>query len=172
MAITDSELREIYSNAPVEKDTFEVLALKADWFTQDYYIQHTFTEGVEVPLEDGVTYVIADYAPADIGQASSNADLTYERTIVIQQINDLISSEAVRFNPDTDGLPVLESRGYVMYRDGTVSQLKTPVIKLDITKLTRNEMGASIAASSKPVNVQATGELATIERVPMYRGFL
>lgn len=172
MAITDSDLREIYANAPVAKDTFEVITLTASWFTQDYHLQNTFTEGVDITLEDNVTNVHALYAPMNIGQSSSNADLTYERVIEIQQVNDIIAAEIALRDPTSNELPVIESRGYVMYRDGSISQLKTPVIKTELIRTTRNTIGTNITSSAKPVNAQATGETATTTRFPMQKGFL
>ena len=171
MAATDSELREIYANAPVVKDTFEVITITASWFSKAYHLQHSFTEGIDVELETSEV-VTAEYAPMEIGQASSNADLVYERNIIIQQVNDVIASEISLRDPESTELPVIESRGYVMYRDGTVSQLKTPVTRTDISKTTRNEIGVSIASSTKPVNAQATGESVTTTRVPMTKAFL
>lgn len=169
MATTDSELREIYASAPVAKDTFEVITLKSSWF--EYHLQNAFTEGVEVQLEDD-SVVFAEYAPMGLGQASSNADLSYERTIVIQQVNDIIGEELAKRDPESDELPVIQSRGYVMYRDGTVSQLKTPVIETELNKTTRNETGTSFSTSVKPVREQATGEVDTVSRVPMLRAFV
>lgn len=171
MPITDTELREIYANAPVVKDTFEVLTITASWFSKDYHLQYNFTEGVEVELETSEV-VIAEYAPMEIGQASSNADMVYERNIVIQQVNDVIASEINMRDPENDEMPILQSRGYVMYRDGSVSQLKTPVTTTEINKVTRNEIGASFSSSTKPVNEQATGEQVTTTRVPMTKAFL
>ena len=170
MAVTDQELREIFANAPVIKDTFEVITLTASWFSQDYHLQNTFTEGVEVDI-DG-TPTLAQYAPMEIGQTSSNADLTYERSIVIQQVNDIVAGEVANRDPESNELPVIQSRGYVMYRDGSVSQIKTPVISTQITKLNRDGVGTSITSSAKPVNAQATGELTTTTRFEMMKGFL
>ena len=174
MAITDSELREIYANAPIVMDTFEVITITATWFTQDYHLQHAFTEGVDVELVSGGAVVTAEYAPMRIDQANSNADMTYERTIVIQQVNDIIATEIALRDPlaNIGDLPVLQSRSYVMYRDGSNARIASTVISTQITKTSRNEQGTSITSSTKPVNAQATGEVATTTRVPMLEGFL
>ena len=91
--ITDNELKEIFSNAPVEKDMFEVVELTASWFSQSYYVQNTFTDGIDVPLEDGVTIVNAEYAPMQIGQAGNNTDMVYSRSVTLQYVNDIIAAE-------------------------------------------------------------------------------
>lgn len=169
--ITDSELREIYSNAPVVKDTFEVITLKAPWFSREYHIQHQFTYDVDVKLETG-EWVTAQYAPARFNQSSSNADMEYSRTIIIEQINDIIAAEIVNRTDRNSGKILVQSRIYVMYRDGTISNLKSDVITTEVQKVTRNELGAAITTSTKPINNVATGEVANVARVPMLRGFL
>lgn len=170
--ITDDELREIYANAPVEKDTFEVIGLSAPWFTQSYYLQNVFVDGIDVPLEDGVTIVTAEYAPMRIGQASSNADMSYSREFTIQQVNDIIASEIAGRDPLLRQKVSVSSRGYVMYRDGTVSAQKTPTISTEVVKTSRNNIGTAISTATKPVNNTTTGEVATVTRVPMLKGFL
>ena len=166
----DTELEEIFANAPVAKSTFEVITVKASWF-DSYHLQNVFTEGIDVVLETGET-VTAEYAPMEIGQANSNADMVYERTIVIQQVNDIIASEISNRDPESDELPYIESRGYIAYRDGSVSQIKTPVISTEISRTSRNSKGVNISSSTTPVNEQATGERATTTRAPMLKGFL
>ncbi len=169
MAITDSELREIYANAPIAMDTFEVITIKSSWF--EYHVQNAFADDIDVELEDGTT-VTARYVPMSTAQASDSADLVYERTLEVQEVNDIISGELALRDPESTEQPVIESRGYVMYRDGTVSALKTPVISTEVSKCVRNYQGCSFTASTVPVNSKATGERATVTRVPMLQGFL
>ena len=170
--ITDDELREIYTNAPVVKDTFEVISISAPWFTKTYYLQNTFTDGVDVTLEDGITVVTAEYVPMRIGQASSNADMSYTREFTIQQVNDVIAAEISARDPSLRQKVRVESRGYVMHRDGTVSSLKTPVVGTEVVKSSRDHIGTTISTAVKPVNNTTTGEVATTTRVPMLKGFL
>lgn len=167
--VTDADLRRIFSSAPVNRDVIEVISLSAPWFTQTYYMQNQIVDDVEITLETGQV-VTARYVPMSRGQASSNADLTYERNIVIQYCNDIIASEIARFTQGAEK-PILTSRGYVLYRDGTVSTIKTPAISVIVRNLEINEQGASITASTKPANVSGTGERNTITRIPMQRGF-
>ena len=170
--ITDNELKEIFSNAPVEKDMFEVVELTASWFSQSYYVQNTFIDGIDVPLEDGVTIVTAEYAPMQIGQAGNNTDMVYSRSVTLQYVNDIIAAEMTNRDPENPEKPKLKFRGYVMYRDGTVSSLKTPVITTELIQTNRDGVGTTMDTSVKPVNNTATGEVATVTRVPMLRGFL
>lgn len=170
--ISDDDLKEIFSNAPIEKDVFEVVELTASWFSQSYYVQNTFTDGVYVTLEDGVTEVFAEYAPMQIGQSGNNTDMVYSRSVTLQHVNDYIAAEIVNRDPEVEEKPKLKFRGYVMYRDGTISSLKTPVITTELIQTNRDGVGTTMDTSVKPVNNTATGEVATITRVPMLRGFL
>lgn len=172
MAITDSELQVIYANAPVIMDSFEVITIYASWFSKAYHLQNVFPDGVRVEHTSGGNTVWANYAPMGIGQSSSTADMIYERSVVIQMVNDIIAEEISNRDPESNELPYIESRGYVMYRDGTVSLLKTPIIKTDIIKTSRDETGVTISTSTKPVNAQATGETCNTTRVPMMKGYL
>lgn len=171
--MTDEEIREIYASAPVSKTVIEVVELSAPWFSKTYYLQRQMTDSIEVTLETGET-VVAEYVPMSIDQSSSNADLNYERNIVIQQVNDIIVSEQTNYDPDVygDPLPQFVSRGYILYRDGSVSQIKQPPIRLPIRKMRRDERGALFNVTTKPANQWATGEVATTTRVPMLKGFL
>lgn len=168
--ISDNELREIYANAPVVKDTFEVITLRSSWF--EFHLQNTFAgETITVDFEDGRT-VEAVYAPMRVEQASNNADMNYTRRVVIQAINDMIAEQITNRPTGSNEKPVIEGRVYVMYRDGTISQMKGPVIKTEVLRVTRDSQGANIDTATKPVNNIATGEIATISRIPMLRGVL
>lgn len=171
--MTDEEIRQIYASAPVAKETIEVIELSASWFTKTYYLQRQMTDDVEVTLETGEV-VIASYAPMSLDQSSSNADLNYERNIVIQQVNDIIATEQSRYDPDVHGdeLPIFVSRGYILYRNGDISQIKQQPIRLPIRKMRRDEQGTLFNVTTKPANQSATGEVCTVTRVAMVKGFL
>ncbi len=171
--MNSEELKEIYASAPVSSTQFEVVTLTAPWFSKVYYLQSMFTEELQVTLETGAVVDVM-YAPMSLGESSSNADLNYERTIVIQMVNDIIAQEQARFDPGIHNRrdQYIESRGYIYYRDGSISSIQTGVIKTTVRNVIRNANGANIRTSSKPSNESATGELATITRVPMLRGFV
>ena len=171
--MTDEEIREIYASAPVSKTVIEVVELSAPWFNKTYYLQRQMTESIEVTLETG-ELVVAEYVPMSIDQSSSNADLNYERNIVIQQVNDIIASEQSRYDSDIHGdeLPMFTSRGYVLYRNGDISQIKQPPIRLPVRKMRRDDKGTLFNVTTKPANQSATGEMCTVTRVPMVKGFL
>lgn len=171
--MNEEDLRAIYASAPVSATPFEVISAEAPWFTQTYYLQNVLTEELSVTLETGAV-VEVDYAPMSLEQASSNADLNYERQIVIQYVNDILGSEMANYDPDIHTWAdfKLKSRGYIYYRDGTISSIKTPVVNLPVRNVNFNYIGANVRVSSKPANESATGEVATVNRVPMLKGFV
>ncbi len=174
--LTDEELKEIFASAPVANESFEVLEIDAPWFkSEPYYIQNMDVNGIDVRLESGDT-VTALYAPASITRASSNNDLNYERKITLQDVNDIIANELDNFKledwQDDSGALVVKSREYVIYRDGTVSNLKSGPVKMVTSNIDFSEEGASFSPSTKPVNVNATGERFTTTRFKGLKGFL
>lgn len=171
--MTDDEIRAIYASAPVSRTTLEVIALSASWFSKTYYLQRQFTEDIKVTLETGQV-VTVEYAPMSIDQSSSNADLTYERNLMIQMVNDIIATETDNYNPEIHGneLPQFTSRGYIYYRNGDISAIKGAPVVLPIRKMRRDSLGTLLNVTTKPSNESPTGEMTTITRVPMLRGFI
>lgn len=168
---TDEELMDIYINAPVEKSPLEVISLYASWFSKKYYLQNVITDDIEVVLETGET-VVAEYSPMKISSTGNNSDMEYNKTVTFAAVNDIIAEELSRRDYNTTERPVLESRMYIMYRDGSVSSLRSPVHTTKVNGVSRNTDGSVFNTSRKPVTLQQTGELVTTERVPMIKGFL
>jgi hypothetical protein len=171
MSFTDADLQQIFTSAPKDKIMLEVVSIKATWFTQDYHLQAQIPDGIDVVLDTGET-VTAFYAPMQLTQASSNADLSNTRDIVIQQVNDIIASEIDGYDPATDDKPYIEARMYVVYEDDTVSAQKQNTITMPLNDVGFDESGAIISASSTPVDESSTGEIATVARNPLFRGLL
>ncbi len=173
--MNSQELREIYASAPVSSTPFEVVSIQAPWFSKTYYLQNVFTEDIQVTLETGAVVDVL-YAPMSLGESSSNADLNYERTIIIQYVNDILAAEQENYNPDIHNPDdqLVKSRGYIYYRSGLISPLQTSVVTTRVRDIIRDsETGASkVRISSKPANETATGEVATVRRVPMLKGFV
>ena len=170
--MTPDEIKEIYASAPVDKAQLEVISFSAPWFSKTYYLQRQYTEDIQVTIETGEIVDVL-YAPMSIDQASSNADLNYERNINMQMVNDLIASESDRYNAviNEGETPIFQSRGFIAYRDGTISGIKYGPISLPVKTIKTNNQGAVINVTTKPSNDYATGEVATVTRVPMLRGF-
>lgn len=171
--MTPNDIREIYASAPTDQTELEVISFTAPWFSKVYHLQRQSTESIDVQMEDGNT-VNVEYAPMSIEQASSNADLNYERNISIQMVNDLIAAENDKYNPEINNgqTPTFQSRGFILYRDGTVSSLRYGPITLPVKTIKTNEKGAVINVTTTPGNDYATGEVATVTKVPMLKGFV
>lgn len=168
------ELKKLYASAPTASTEFEVASLHAPWFSQVYYLQNMFTEPVTVRLETGA-YVSAQYAPMSLSKASSNADLNYERNVIVAQVNDILAAEQANFNPEIHNpdSQYVVSRMYVRYSDGSISALQGSPVTTYVRDITRDSKtyASTIRISSKPANESATGEIATVSRVPMLKGF-
>jgi hypothetical protein len=171
--MTPDDIKKIYANAPVAEETLEVISFNASWFSQKYYLQHQLGEDIDVTLETAAV-VSASYVPMNISQASDNADLSHERNVTIEMVNDIIASENDNYDPEVHGdeMPEFQSRGYIIYRDGTVSGIKYGPVTLPIRSMVSTNQGSAFTVTAKPTNEYPTGEIATISRVPMLRGFI
>ena len=168
--ITDDELKTIFASAPVSKTMVEVISLTASWFSQEYHLQNQIGDVITVTFENGQV-VDAYPAPMNITDASSNEDLTYQKTLSIENVNDLIATELERFDPSIHEPPMMTSRMFIYYRDGTITGIKGSPIRLKVGKMDLNELGVQLSATAKETNTSATGERMTNARFPMQRGF-
>lgn len=167
--VNDEELREIYANAPLPKTAFIVVSLDATWFTQKFYLQNVSTDDIEVVLETGET-VVAEYAPMNYTEAGNNDDMSYTRTVLIQQVNDIIAAQMDNRQYGDNSNVNVEFRTYIMMRDGTISSIKDRVVRTQVVSLQRNAQGAKIDTSTKPITKTTTGEKQTTTRFPMLKG--
>lgn len=170
--MTDDEIRECYASAPTDRIPFEVVSISASWFSKTYHLQCVFTEEIEVTLDTGET-VTVDYVPMSLTQSNSSADLTYERTILIQWANDVIAAEGDNYDPAIHGdeMPQVSGRIYVYYRNGDISAIKGAPVTLPVRSESRDETGTTLNISAKPVNDSPTGEIFDVIKFPGLRGF-
>lgn len=172
MSFTDQELIDIYVNAPIEKDRFEVVKLEAQWFTETYFLQTTYSEVIEAEV-DGVLQSL-QYAPFETGGQTSSDELEYRVAVVIQYVNDLIAKQSDNFDPSLRGdarLPKVTIYEFISYRDGTFKQSTAKPITMRLNMVSRDEDGTSLEASTIPTNSQTTGEIVTTTRFPMLKAF-
>lgn len=169
--ISDSELRSIYANSPVEKTYFEVISFESEQLSKTYYLQSQVMEDIDVTLEDQ-TVVTAQYVPMSIGKSSNNEDLNSQFSIEIQTVNDEIANEISNYDFSTGTGPRLVSRVYILYRDLTVSSIKQGPVSLEIQEMERNTLSTKITVSNKPANLVYTGEKITANRFPSMRGIV
>ncbi len=167
----DDELMEIWANAPVEKEQFQVISIYASWFTKKYYLQSTVNEDIEVVIENDET-VVAEYTPMSVSETSNNGDMSYTRNVTIQAVNDIIASEIANRDMETDEDVVIEGRLFVIYRDGSISSMKGIPTTTKVSSSSRDELNTVLSSSSKSVTSQSTGEVVNTNRVPMLKGFL
>ncbi len=167
--IDDDELRAIYANAPLPKTAFVVISFEASWFDQTFYLQNVSTDDIDVVLESGET-ITAQYAPMTYTEAGNNDDMSYSRSVLVQQCNDLIAAQMDNRDRDDDNYVTVKFRTYVMYRDGTIGDIKLPVVSTQVISMSRNYQGAKIDTSTKPITKTSTGEKQTTTRIPMLKG--
>ena len=167
-----AELRQLLASAVRGKGQVEVIELSHSAFTRPYYLAHQLKDDFQVTLETGET-VTVQYAPMTVEKESSGSLLLGDRSITIQQINDLVAREEERIPVSSTEKPVVKVRTFVMRKDGTCSGVASGPYKLFVSSIDYNESNNSckLTCSTVPTNISECGEVATIERVPMLAGF-
>ena len=167
-----AELRQLLASAVRGKGQVEVIELSHSAFTKSYYLAHQLKDDFQVTLETGET-VTVQYAPMTVEKESSGSLLLGDRSITIQQINDLVAREEERIPVSSTEKPVVKVRTFVMRKDGTCSGVASGPYKLFVSSIDYNESNNSckLTCSTVPTNIAECGEVATIERVPMLAGF-
>lgn len=166
------ELQQLLASAVRGKGQIEVIELSHSAFTRKHYLAHQIKKDFHVTLETGET-VTVQYAPMDVEKESSGSILLGDRSITIQQINDLVAREEDRIPDDSEEKPIVKVRTFVMRKDGTCSGVASGPYKLFVSSIDYNESNNSckLTCSTVPTNIAECGEVATIERVPMLAGF-
>jgi hypothetical protein len=165
------DLEKIYASAPDDQFQFEVVRLYAPWYTQPYYVQYAIEDFIDVVIDGVLTEVM--YAPVRATRASSNEELTYDRSFTIETVNDILARESTRFDPDVHNPQDLKitTWDFISYEDGSFSD-STPGQVLNVPSSNRDITGTTFNASTKPTNMTATGEINSNSRSPMQRGML
>lgn len=164
-----SDYAEFFLNTPGSVVGLECLEISHTNFTQTWRLVRNGVKGVTVQ-HDGSSYAY-QYCPMKISTGGSRADLDHKLTITLGDVGEIMQAEMDAIVAE-DGF---EERPRVKYRVYRSDRLDTPIygpISLEISKVACTPEGSSFEASAPSLNVSKTGELYTLARFPMLRGFL
>ena len=140
-------------------------------FTKVYRVVRNVTAGITLTHEDGLPYNY-DYYPLKIDRSNTTDDLDEGLSIGMGQLGDELPLEfdLVNNGAYSDTVPVLK---YRVYRsDDLTAPMFGPSI-LEVRGCSFDDAGqASFEATAPRLNTTTTGEIYTLDRFPMLRGFL
>ena len=150
---------------------FETLVISHPSFSRSYAILRDGPEeGLDAKIENGTT-VHFEYYPLRIRQLAERGDLDYGLGIDLGDLGELIPAEIDR----VVAAGTLDIKPSVVYRTYRSDNLNAPMfgpVELECASIARNGDGASIEAMAPSLNLNKTGEIYSLDRFPMLRGFL
>lgn len=164
----EERLRRFWASAPQNIHVVQVLSFSNSAMTQTYHLWPERNAGQVVTEDDE----LIDTMPAnmEIKPAGSPANLDQAFDISMSTMDP-----ADTFRKELDSIPINSDEAVrVVYREYLSDDLATPqaVANLEVENIAYTRGAASISAVVPRLNVIRTGELYTLKRFPMLRGFL
>lgn len=128
------------------------------------------TNGVIVTHENGLNYAYA-YYPMKITPTGTLEDMDFGFKMEFGDLGEKLPQELdlIAANDGFGTKPIINFRTY--RSDDLAAPLYGPLV-LEIAEFTFNKLGAVFEAKAPSLNVSQTGEIYTLTRFPMLRGFL
>lgn len=161
---------EFFLNSKSSVVQLELLEISHPNFTKVYRIVRNAVKGITVKLETGDSASF-DYYPMRIENDGMKGDLDQSFTITLGDLGEVLPKEldSVASAQGYNVKPVVTYRTY--RSDDLTRPLFGPVL-LEVESFAFNREGSTFTAKAPSLNVNKTGELYTLERFPMLRGFL
>lgn len=149
---------------------YETIEISHPSFTSTKYIVRNNTSGLHATLETGDS-VSFQYYPLKIDDSGVRDNLDQSITITFGDLGEVIPTEldAVEAAGTFGTKPICIYRTY--RSDDLTAPMYGPVV-LEIVNFGMTREGASFQAQAPSLNINRTGEIYTIDRFSMLRGFL
>jgi len=149
---------------------FETIEISHPDFSKIYRVVRNKTDGLTATLET-TAVVTFDYYPLQISKSSTEDDLDYAIEIEIGDLGEVLPTELDLVQAG-NGFATKPTLLYRTYRSDDLSVPMFGPVSLEITEITFNKTGAKFEAKAPSLNINRTGEVYSIDRFPMLRGFL
>lgn len=161
---------EFFLNSSANVVQLELIELSHSQFSKVYRIVRNACQGITVTLETAEVATF-DYYPLRIEAGQTKDDLDQTFTITLGDTGEVLPVEL----DNVAAASAFEEKPRLVYRTYRSDVLTEPLfgpIELEIESLVFNRDGVSFAAKAPSLNVNKTGEIYSLERFPMLRGFL
>lgn len=150
----------------------ELLEISHSLFSKTYRLVRNAIAGVTVTLEDTSVHTF-DYYPVRITPSSAYNDMDETLQISFGDLGDILPKELdlVFQTPPT----TVSEKPVLIYRTYRSDDLSAPLagpFKFEVNSIAFQLEGATLQCTVPRLNLVATGELYTMDRFPMLRGFL
>jgi len=149
---------------------YECIELSHPSFSKPYYVVRNNTAGLTAKLETGET-VFFEYYPLEVSQTDSENNLDYSMKLQFGDLGEVLPLELDRVN-ESNGFAIRPMFKYRTYRSDDLNQPMFGPQTLEIVNFAFNKNGAMFEANAPRLSIHKTGEVYSIARFPMLRGFL
>lgn len=148
----------------------ETLEISHPNFTKTYRIVRNAVEGVTVALENGISAKF-DYYPLQIENAGVRDDLDQSIKINLGDLGEVLPKELDEVS-SKNGFGTKPIVIYRTYRSDDLSRPLFGPVTLEVSTFAFNREGSTFEAKAPSLNINKTGEVYSLNRFPMLRGFL
>lgn len=159
-----------FLNAKAELIQFECFEISHPNFSQVFRFVRNHTSGITATLETAAV-VTFNYLPVKISQNEMKDDLDYGLRLEFGDLGEILPTQIDRVAA-ANGFKTKPKLIYRTYRSDDLENVMFGPIDLEIKEFTFNKSGAVFEAKAPSLNLHRTGEIYTINRFPMLRGFL
>ena len=148
----------------------ETLEISHPNFTKTYRVVRNAVEGVTALLENG-TSATFDYYPLSIENAGVRDDLDQSIRINLGDLGEVLPKELDEVSSNNG----FGTKPIVIYRTYRSDDLSRPLfgpVTLEVSTFAFNREGSTFEAKAPSLNINKTGEVYSLDRFPMLRGFL
>ena len=165
-----SNYSQFFLNSPSSIVQLETIEISHPSFSKIYRVVRNAIQGIVATLED-TTNATFDYYPLRLTPTKSSDDLDQAIKVELGDLGEIIPQEIdlVAIASTYGTKPVFK---YRTYRSDDLSSPLFGPLNLVINNLSFAKEGASFNAEAPKININSTGELYTINRFPMLKGFL
>jgi hypothetical protein len=153
----------------------ELLEISHSSFSQTYRIVRNAINGVTVTLEDASVHTFA-YYPVKIVPTGSNNDLDQVLQVQFGDLGQVVPLEVDRvLLTSSGGLPTSVTKPTLLYRTYRSDDLTEPLAgpyRFQVNNIAFQKEGATLQCTAPRLNLNRTGEIYSMDRFPMLRGFL
>lgn len=148
----------------------ETVEISHPSFSQTYRIVRNAIQGMSATLEDA-TLGVFQYYPLRLTPTKASDDLDQVIKTELGDLGQVIPQELDNVNAAGTFLtkPVFK---YRTFRSDDLSAPLFGPLTLQVSNLSFTKQGCSFDAAAPTINVNSTGEVYTINRFPMLKGFL
>lgn len=169
--LRNAQYADYFLNSRSSVVQLECLELTHPAFSKVYRIVRNAAAGVTVTLETGGTAVFT-YYPAKITPSKTQEDLDFGLNIAVGDLGVEFPVELDRVLTYPGGVGIKPQLIYRTYRSDDLSKPLYGPLSLEVSALGFNQDGVTFEARAPALNANRTGEIYSLTRFPMLRGFI